>query len=51
MFCIDFGDFPNISLFLDLTLFERFFLAFLTFLELRVSKKGKVGEHGLEILI
>jgi hypothetical protein len=53
MFCINFGDFPNNPLFfLDLTRFgrKRFFLSFLTFQELRDSEKGKIREHGLEIL-
>jgi hypothetical protein len=50
--CIDFGDFPNnpLSLGFNTLCHKSFFLAFLTFQELRDSKKGKVREHGLEIL-
>jgi hypothetical protein len=52
MICIDFGNFPINPLFWDLPLFGRkhFFLAFLTFQELRESEEGKVWEHVLEIL-
>jgi hypothetical protein len=52
MLCIDLGDFPNNPLSFGFnSLWQKMiFVAFLTFQELRDSKKGKVREHGLEIL-
>jgi hypothetical protein len=52
MFCIDFGDFSNNPLSFGFnSLWQKtLFLAFLTFQELRGSKKGKVREYGLEFL-
>jgi hypothetical protein len=52
MFFIDIGDFPINPLFFGFnSLWQKMlFLAFLTLQELRDSEKGKVREHGLEIL-
>jgi hypothetical protein len=51
MICIDFRDFLINPLFLDLAIFDRkCFFSILTFQELRDSEKGKVKDHGLEIL-
>jgi hypothetical protein len=51
MFALISGIFQTVPSLLVLTLFGRkCFLAFLNFEEIRDSKKGKVREHGLEIL-
>jgi hypothetical protein len=52
MVCIDFGDFPNnpLSFGFNSLCQKTLFKAFLTFQELWESKKGKIAEHGLEIL-
>jgi hypothetical protein len=50
MICIDFGDFPINPLLFGFNCIWQYFFAFLTFQELRDSEKGKVKEHGLQIL-
>jgi hypothetical protein len=48
MFYIDFGNFPQSPFYFGSNLFwqKNLVLVFLTFRELRDSKKDKVGEHG-----
>jgi hypothetical protein len=50
MVCINFGDFPNnpLSFSFNSLCEKMLFLEFLTFQELRDSKKGKVKKHNLE---
>jgi hypothetical protein len=52
MFYIDYGDFLNnsISFGFNFVWQKTLFIAFLTFHELQDSEKGKLREHGLEIL-